>query len=74
MRVKAFERRGCHADDLSDIVKYLLDRGDLNISITQVEGLYREYSDSHWCAGWMNPTEGVLEGFATYLEEIEVEV
>lgn len=70
--MKAFERHNRHFDDLANIVAYLINHGDLNISITQIEDLYREYSDSHWCAGWMNPTEGVLEGFANYLEEIEV--
>lgn len=70
--MKAFERRSTHSDDLADIVAYLLNRGDLNTTTEKVEEYYREYSDSHWCAGWMNPTEGVLEGFANYLEEIEV--
>lgn len=70
--MKAFERRATHSDDLADIVAYLLNHGDLNVTAEKVEEYYREYSDSHWAAGWINPTEGVLEDFANYLEEIEV--
>ena len=68
-----------YPEEMEEILAYLQDHGKLNIKPTEVERLYRAYSEEKWCAGWVTislPFGGVsyeiLESFANYLAEIDV--
>lgn len=73
--MKAFEFNNSifeYPDEMDKILNYLNDNGKLNISAKDVEELYQGYSDDVWCAGWMCVSDEILESFANWLSEIEV--
>ena len=59
--------------DMEMILNYLNANGKLNITPERVEELYEGYSEDVWCAGWMGVSEEILEDFANWLSEIEVD-
>ena len=60
-------------DEMEQILNYLNNNGQLNITPQRVEKLYEKYSDDVWCAGWMSVSNEILESFANWLSEIEVD-
>ena len=59
--------------DMEMILNYLNANGKLNITPERVEELYEGYSEDVWCASWMGVSEEILESFAEWLSEIEVD-
>lgn len=59
--------------DMEMILSYLNANGKLNITPKRVEELYEGYSEDVWCASWMGVNEDILEDFANWLSEIEVD-
>ena len=59
--------------DMEMILNYLNANGKLNITPERVEELYEGYSEDVWCASWMGVSEEILESFANWLSEIEVD-
>ena len=59
--------------DMEMILNYLNANGKLNITPERVEELYEGYSEDVWCASWMGVSEEILEDFANWLSEIEVD-
>ena len=60
-------------DEMEKILNYLNSNGRLTISNREVESYYEWYSDDVWCAGWMSVNDEILESFANWLSEKEVE-
>lgn len=75
--MKVFERNCTDFDypnDMAVIMDHLTQNGRVNVSAKTIETLYRRYSDECWCGGWMDvDTTGVLNGFTSWLEEIDIE-
>ena len=57
--------------DMQKILAYLREHGELNVSGTTVEDLYRVFSGAH-CAGWLIATDERIQEFADWLNEIEI--
>lgn len=76
--MKAFEKYPLtrysfkYPEDMAQILAYLSHHGILRISETDVEKYYSDFSDEHYCAGWMQVDEQRLEEFADYLSEKEI--
>lgn len=60
-----------HPEDMKKILTYLREHGDLQVSGTTVERLYREYSGIR-CAGWLFATDETVADFADWLNEVEL--
>ena len=73
--MRAFIKYGsdefAHPEDMKKILKYLRAHGDLQVSASTVENLYREYSAIQ-CAGWLFATDETIEDFANWLNSIEM--
>ena len=59
-------------EDMEKIIRYLNERGKLKIGEKLLEELYRQFSDSAYCAQWMAVNDETLAQFAEWLSEIEV--
>lgn len=55
-----------YPDEMNMILEHLDKVGLRDIPGKKVEDLYREFSDSHYCAGWMAVDEEILEEFTSY--------
>lgn len=65
-----------HPEDMSKIISYLSEHGEIQVSTKTIERLYEDFSEDSYCAGWMS-LDGdfpsvVLVNFAGYLESIEI--
>lgn len=65
-----------YPEDMEIILDYLKAYGQLNIKPKMVERCYEDFSEEHYCAGWMSVegdySECILREFAGYLSEIDV--
>ena len=60
-----------YPEDMKKILDYLNDHGKILVSGRCIEMLYREFSDEHYCAGWMIVDERTLEEFEDWLERYD---
>ena len=61
-----------YPEEMQIILDYLKAHGDLKVSASTVEHLYREFSDTY-CAGWLTVKNGeFLAEFAEWLDEYEL--
>ena len=66
-----------YPEEMEIILKYLRANGVINISSSEIERYYEEFSDERYCAGWMSidsqwgKVKGLKE-FAEYLSEIDI--
>ena len=58
--------------DMDRIIRFLKNKGKLNISYIRLEELYMQFSDDCYWAGWMSVDDDLLEKFAKWLSRIEV--
>ena len=61
-----------YPEDVKRIMGYLNERGTVNVSIHQIESLYRDYCDEVWAAGWMELDDNILFSFAEWLSDHEI--
>ena len=62
-----------HPEDVKQIYSYLTRHGTLNISLEQVIRCYQWFSDYVYCAQWVTVDTEVLNEFAEWLSEKDVE-
>lgn len=84
--MKVFERKNTNKfrcpDEMEVILKYLKEKGTINVSEEDIESLYEDFSEEFYCAGWMSvlnatifgstPNIPLLEQFADYLEQQDI--
>lgn len=58
--------------DMNRIIRFLKNKGKLNISYIRLEELYMQFSNDCYCAGWISVDDDLLEKFAKWLSRIEV--
>ena len=67
-----------YPDDMKVILNYLESRGKLNVRPKTVEGLYEDFSDDMYCAGWMSVQHrgeanyDLLQQFAEWLSKVDI--
>lgn len=60
-----------YPEEMQKILDYLKAHGDLKVSASTVERLYREFSDMY-CAGWLRVNDEFLAEFAEWLDEYDL--
>lgn len=60
-----------YPEEMQKILDYLKAHGDLKVSASTVERLYREFS-SEYSAGWLIANDEYLTEFAEWLDEYEL--
>lgn len=61
-----------YPEDMQHILSYLESRGTLNVSVLELEKLYRDFSEECYCAGWMMIDDEVLLAFMRWLTACDV--
>ena len=60
-----------HLEDMRKILAYLRAHGELQASAIRVQELYSEFSAGRY-AGWLGPTDEIMQDFACWLEDIDL--
>lgn len=61
-----------YPEELKQIYEYLISKGTLNISLTALDDLYRDFCDECYCAAWLVLNDDILKYFANWLSEYEI--
>lgn len=61
-----------YPDEMWEIIHYLEQRGNINVSYTELEELYMDFIYDVYRAQWMMVSNETLKGFSEYLTDIEV--
>ena len=59
-------------EDMKLILDYLNAHGKILVKASTIEGLYYDFSDEKYCAGWMCVDEQILAEFEEWLNELEL--
>lgn len=61
-----------YPEEMKTIISNLEKRGRIMVSYDKLEDLYMVFSDEEYCAGFMLPSDGVIEHFVSWLAKIDI--
>ena len=68
---RRYEEKFMFPEDMKRILDYLSQNGDVFVGDAIIEGMYQQFSEEVYCAGWMELTDEMLKEFEAWLNERE---
>jgi len=61
-----------YPDEMEKIIKFVEDRGTLNVKYPTLEKLWYAFSET-WCAEFLIPDEATMSSFIDWMNDLEVD-